>query len=70
MATGSIDAATTQRYRDTLAARLKAIAEWASTVGYPVTYLAPKLPGRMFLDDVHLTAEGNRGDGRGTRRGH
>jgi lysophospholipase L1-like esterase len=54
------DAATTQRYRDTLAARLGALATQLSTAGQPVARLAPRLPSRMFLDDVHLTADGNR----------
>ncbi|HVP05616.1 MAG TPA: GDSL-type esterase/lipase family protein [Dehalococcoidia bacterium] len=54
------DAAATQRYRDTLAARLRQIAARRTAAGQRVVYLAPKLPGRLFLDDVHLTAEGNR----------
>lgn len=55
------DAATTQRYRDTLAARLRYVAKKRSAEGQPAEYIAPRLPGRVFLDDVHLTAEGNRG---------
>ena len=54
------DAPTTQRYRDTLAARLRGLAGRLAAAGQPVTYLAPALPGRMFLDDVHPTAEGYR----------
>jgi lysophospholipase L1-like esterase len=54
------DAATTQRYRDTLAARLALVAAQRSAAGQPVRYLAVKLPGRLFLDDVHLKPDGNR----------
>jgi len=53
------DAATTQRYRDTLATRLQAVAAGRAAAGQPVRYLAPRLPGSMFLDDVHLKPEGN-----------
>jgi len=53
-------AAATQRYRDTLAARLRGITARRAAAGQRVAYLSPKLPGRLFLDDVHLTAEGNR----------
>jgi lysophospholipase L1-like esterase len=54
------DRATTQRYRDTLAARMQAAVEQARARGQRATYIAPRLPGRMFLDDCHLTPEGNR----------
>lgn len=54
------DAATTQRYRDTLAARLHAVAGKAAAAGQPVRVVSHALPGRLFLDDVHLTPEGNR----------
>lgn len=54
-----VDAATTQRYRDSLAARLRQIAAERASEGEQVAYLAVKLPGRMFLDDCHLTPEGN-----------
>jgi lysophospholipase L1-like esterase len=54
------DAATTQRCRDTLAARLRGLAGRLAAAGQPALYLAPALPGRMFQDDVHPTAEGNR----------
>jgi lysophospholipase L1-like esterase len=53
------DPRTTQRYRDTLAARLRASAAKRSGEGQPVTYVAYHLPGRLFLDDVHLTPDGN-----------
>ncbi|HXY69170.1 MAG TPA: SGNH/GDSL hydrolase family protein [Gemmatimonadales bacterium] len=54
------DAATTQRYRDTLAARLGAVAARLAAAGGPVRLVSHALPGRLFLDDVHLTPEGNR----------
>lgn len=55
-----VDRATTQRYRDTLATRMRAVAEHAGAEGQPVAYVAPQLPARMFIDDCHLTPEGNR----------
>lgn len=55
-----IDAVTTQRYRDTLAARMQRLAASLDAAGEPVAYLSHSLPGRLFLDDVHLTPEGNR----------
>jgi len=54
------DAATTQRYRDTLAARLRGLAARLEAAGRPVRLVSHTMPGRFFLDDVHLTAEGNR----------
>lgn len=50
----------TQAYRDTLAARLTAVARDRSARGQPVGYLAHDLPPGDFLDDCHLTAAGNR----------
>lgn len=54
------DAATTQRYRDTLAARLRGLAVRLAAAGQSVHVVGHTLQGRMFLDDVHLTPEGNR----------
>jgi lysophospholipase L1-like esterase len=55
-----VDAATTQRYRDTLATRLRSIAARLAAEGQPAVYLSHRLPGRMFLDDCHLKPDGNR----------
>src|SRR5262249_33933360 len=46
-----VDASTTQQYRDQLAARLAKIAADLTAVGWPVAYVAPKLPPELFLDD-------------------
>jgi lysophospholipase L1-like esterase len=54
------DRAATQRYRDTLAARLRVVAARLRAESQPAVYVAPRLPGAAFLDDVHLTPEGNR----------
>ncbi len=54
------DAATTQRYRDTLAARLRATAEHRAAAGQRVIYVSHLVPGRLFLDDAHLSPAGNR----------
>lgn len=54
------DAATTQRYRDTLATRLRGLAARRAAAGQPVRLVSHRMPGRLFLDDVHLTPEGNR----------
>lgn len=54
------DAATTQQYFDTMATRLQGLAARLRAAGQPVAYIAPKLSGRLFLDDVHLTPDGNR----------
>lgn len=55
------DAATTQTYRDSLRARLEGVADSASREGLRVgrvPYL--ELDPILFLDDAHLTTEGNR----------
>lgn len=54
------DARATQRYRDELARRLRQIAAQENGPGHTVRYVAPKVPLSAFLDDCHLTAEGNR----------
>lgn len=54
------DAASTQRYRDTLAARLQAIAAHGAGADAPIRYVAHTMPPNVFLDDCHLTSEGNR----------
>lgn len=54
------DAKTTQAYRDTLAARLRAIATDEHRAGQPVLYAAPSVDSAAFLDDCHLKPVGNR----------
>jgi lysophospholipase L1-like esterase len=54
------DAATTQSYRDSLAARMRHLAVELQNEGRPVVYIRPQLPGELFLDDCHPTAAGNR----------
>jgi len=55
-----VDAATTQRYRDTLAARMRSVADSLGALGREVTYVAHSVPVSMFIDDAHLTPQGNR----------
>lgn len=53
------DAEQTAAYRDTLAARLEAVAVEFAPLGR-VTYVRPTVQREEFLDDTHLTVEGNR----------
>jgi hypothetical protein len=53
------DAGTTEEYRQRLAARMRRIATAAQSAGQPVTYVLHRLPLEEFLDDAHLTNEGN-----------
>lgn len=53
------DAETTARYRDTLAARTRRVVTTVPGGDSMVVYVRPQLPAEMFLDDAHLTAEGN-----------
>ena len=53
------DAEATAKYRDTLAARMRKVADEVAARGRPVEYLRPSLPPEHFLDDAHLTARGN-----------
>ena len=55
-----VDKPTTQAYRDTLAARLVTIARERSARGERVVYVPHDMPPSDFLDDCHLTAQGNR----------
>jgi lysophospholipase L1-like esterase len=56
-----VDNATTQAYRDTLAARMRAVAAQLRHDGRRVDYVArPDVPFDEFLDDAHLTPSGNR----------
>jgi lysophospholipase L1-like esterase len=55
-----VNARTTQRYRDELANRLRAIAASEASKGYQVHYVAPQVPQDVFLDDCHLKSAGNR----------
>jgi hypothetical protein len=54
------DATTTQEYRDSLASRLQEVQAELAGLGHPVRYVRAAIPGDQFLDDAHLTAEGNR----------
>lgn len=54
------DAETTANYRDSLAARMRAVAAESSARGTPIPYLRPTVPATEFLDDAHLTSEGYR----------
>lgn len=54
------DAAETQVYRDTLAARLRGLGEEYAGRGARVAYTRPSVPPTEFLDDAHLTGRGNR----------
>lgn len=54
------DAEETQVYRDTLAVRLRSVSEELGRAGLVTAYVRPDVPGAEFLDDAHLTAEGNR----------
>jgi lysophospholipase L1-like esterase len=54
------DAASTEEYRIALANRMRSVVAELARKGYPVRYVNHTLPPEMFLDDAHLTAEGNR----------
>jgi lysophospholipase L1-like esterase len=54
-----VNAETTQQYRNALAGRLVKIVDELKDHGLPAAYVAHKLPSGMFLDDCHLTSEGN-----------
>lgn len=53
------DARATQEYRDELAERLRAIAADEGPRTRRVRYVAPLVPGQLFLDDCHLKPAGN-----------
>jgi lysophospholipase L1-like esterase len=55
-----VDAATTQRVRDELARRMQLVVDRAAGRGHQVWYVRHHLPPELFLDDCHLTADGNR----------
>ena len=56
-----VDAATTQVHRDSLTARMRAVASAKAAEGRPVAYVPhDELPPAYFTDDAHLTSEGNR----------
>jgi lysophospholipase L1-like esterase len=55
-----IDAKTTQTYRDTLARRLRLIDSTEEAQHHAVRYVAPTVEANQFLDDCHLTPDGNR----------
>src|SRR6185503_17309683 len=56
-----VDAATTQEYRDSLDERLQGFVEEAGKSGERIARIPyTNLPPELFLDDAHLTPEGNR----------
>jgi lysophospholipase L1-like esterase len=55
-----VDARTTQQYRDSLNVRLRVVGERMVQRGGRAVYVPHTLAPTMFLDDCHLTAEGNR----------
>jgi lysophospholipase L1-like esterase len=55
-----VNAATTQRVRDELARRMQLVADRARSQGYEVSHVTHNLAPDLFLDDCHLTADGNR----------
>lgn len=56
------DAQVTQQVRDSLDARTRSIAADLRARGQRVTYVDHHLSPTMFLDDAHLTPEGNRAE--------
>jgi lysophospholipase L1-like esterase len=55
-----VNASTTESYRELLAERLRMIAAEFGSDGRSVPYLSHDLPADLFLDDCHLTGQGNR----------
>jgi lysophospholipase L1-like esterase len=54
------DAPMTQRYRDELDRRMRSVAADLSAHGKRVSYVDHAIDSSMFLDDCHLTDDGNR----------
>jgi lysophospholipase L1-like esterase len=55
------DAETTQMYRDSLSARAQSIVAQGASDGRHTSFVRhDQLPPSLFLDDAHLTSEGNR----------
>jgi len=55
-----LNAATTEACRLLLAERMRAVVAELTSEDYPTRYVTHNLPVEMFLDDSHLTPEGNR----------
>lgn len=56
-----LNAENTQVYRDSLSVRLQSLADQEAANGRPVAFVPhDELPPTLFLDDAHLTSEGNR----------
>lgn len=53
------DAGTTEAYRERLAALLREVADSAGRNGVRIAYVAHALPLAQYLDDAHLTPQGN-----------
>jgi lysophospholipase L1-like esterase len=54
------DAGTTEKYRRRLGTRMREIAIRQRASGRRVIYVSHSLPPAQFLDDAHLTSDGNR----------
>jgi lysophospholipase L1-like esterase len=54
-----VDLPTTQRLRDSLASRMESLTRRLAAAGRRVAYRRPDLPPELFLDDCHLTPQGN-----------
>lgn len=54
-----VDAATTQRYREKLADRMRSVVRELEEI-QPIRYVSQELSADLFIDDAHLTPEGNR----------
>lgn len=55
-----VDDKTTQRYRDALDTEMRAAAAEVAAAGRPAVYVPHDVGVGRFLDDCHLTSEGNR----------
>ena len=53
------DAAATQSFRDSLDLRMHRVADSLSSAGRRAVHVRHELPQALFLDDCHLTPEGN-----------
>ncbi len=54
------DASTTQLQRNSLAERMQRVVAQLQASGRKISYISHDLPPNLFLDDAHLTPEGNR----------
>lgn len=54
-----VDAATTQSFRDSLAQRMRLVAADLNGPDHRVNYVSHNVPPEGFMDDCHLTSNGN-----------